>query len=459
MAVDPSEKVQYILQLLDSSERRKLTDRVSSRNTSHDEEDWQTDESIEMIGPTNDSSKLLRPYWFEPTKPTYADSYLSETSAAQSETEEVVFDAYSINPSLEFYSEAHLTYIKTSLHRSKPAAYVSLDANHPWMTYWLLNSYFVIKQKPIDLQTPPDLDAVAHSVESWINDDGYGGIGGGRGQVGHMASTYAAVLTLVLTESFEILARIRKRLYVWMMSLKCPDGSFKMHRNGESDTRSLYCVLVVASLLNITTPELLNGVETWLNRCQTYEGGFSGTPCTEAHGGYTYCGVSSYFLLHREPSDIKGFDLALLTDWLVSRQSQSEGGVNGRSNKLVDVCYAFWVGGVFPLIEMISGGQLFHRYALENYILRCAQVKSGGFRDKPRKHVDFYHTNYSLLGLSITQNVMKFSKKNSFDALAYAFDFVETENSNTVAINPIFGIPCHYVTICKKYFVDLDSED
>ncbi|RUP43035.1 hypothetical protein BC936DRAFT_137752, partial [Jimgerdemannia flammicorona] len=28
-----------------------------------------------------------------------------------------------------------------------------------------------------------------------------------------------------------------------------------------------------------------------------------------------------------------------------------EGGFQGRCNKLVDGCYSFWVGGVFPLIE------------------------------------------------------------------------------------------------------------
>ena len=30
-----------------------------------------------------------------------------------------------------------------------------------------------------------------------------------------------------------------------------------------------------------------------------------------------------------------------------------EGGFQGRTNKLVDGCYSFWQGGVFPLIHMI----------------------------------------------------------------------------------------------------------
>jgi protein farnesyltransferase subunit beta len=30
-----------------------------------------------------------------------------------------------------------------------------------------------------------------------------------------------------------------------------------------------------------------------------------------------------------------------------------EGGFQGRPNKLVDGCYSFWVGGLFPLLEAI----------------------------------------------------------------------------------------------------------
>ncbi len=33
-------------------------------------------------------------------------------------------------------------------------------------------------------------------------------------------------------------------------------------------------------------------------RCQTYEGGIGGAPGNEAHGGYTYCGVSAVAILN-----------------------------------------------------------------------------------------------------------------------------------------------------------------
>lgn len=34
-------------------------------------------------------------------------------------------------------------------------------------------------------------------------------------------------------------------------------------------------------------------------RCQTYEGGFGGTPGSEAHGGYTFCAVAGLAILNR----------------------------------------------------------------------------------------------------------------------------------------------------------------
>ena len=45
-----------------------------------------------------------------------------------------------------------------------------------------------------------------------------------------------------------------------------------MHDDGEVDTRGTYTVLAVARLLNMLTPELVNGVAEYLISCQTYEG-------------------------------------------------------------------------------------------------------------------------------------------------------------------------------------------
>lgn len=76
------------------------------------------------------------------------------------------------------------------------------------------------------------------------------------------------------------------------MSLKQPDGSFLVSYDAEVDVRlvfplyfsrsehndnvrsGIYCLLAVATLLNIITPELVAGIPEFLASCQTYEGGF-----------------------------------------------------------------------------------------------------------------------------------------------------------------------------------------
>jgi protein farnesyltransferase subunit beta len=50
-------------------------------------------------------------------------------------------------------------------------------------------------------------------------------------------------------------------------------------------------------------------------------------------------------------------------------------------------------------------GPLFHRDALQLWILRCCQVPGrGGLRDKPGKSPDYYHSCYCLSGLSSAQH-------------------------------------------------------
>ena len=47
---------------------------------------------------------------------------------------------------------------------------------------------------------------------------------------------------------------------------------------------------------------------------------------------------------------------------------------------------------------------LFDQEALQEYLLVCCQDPRGGLVDKPGKARDFYHTCYTLSGLSVAQN-------------------------------------------------------
>ncbi len=61
--------------------------------------------------------------------------------------------------------------------------------------------------------------------------------------------------------------------------------------------RGAYCALVAAMLTNTLTTDLFLATAGWVSSCQTYEGGFSAVPGTEAHGGYTFCGFAAAVLL------------------------------------------------------------------------------------------------------------------------------------------------------------------
>ncbi|KAI5950052.1 RAM1 [Candida theae] len=381
--------------------------------------------------------------------PSIELGYQSSTTEQQDECLDDVVETYLENPKTRFYKEAHFNYIEKCLTAKLPSGYKSLDANHPWMMYWLVNSHLVIKDNDGESRLSKDIvNLVNRKIESCIIDEGRGGIAGGANQMGHLASTYAAVLTLVLTRNTPTLLKIRTNLYTWIMGLKRKTkqgSSFLMHGLGEYDTRSTYCALVICVLLNTATPELVEGVADWIISCQTYEGGFAGVPNTEAHGGYTFCAFSSLFILNTAPQDIIGqINFDKFVRWCVARQT-CEGGFSGRTNKLVDVCYSFWIGALMPMIDVLQKSHTFNKEALRNYILRIAQVKSGGFRDKPGKSVDFYHTNYALCGLSCCEHDYRLIDDGENSSLAFRIVENSTnETTFTYAVNPVFGIPTSF---------------
>lgn len=360
---------------------------------------------------------------------------------------------------LEIVTDTHTNYLTNGLQRLPPSFCV-LDANRPWLCYWILHSLALLGES-ID-------DNLENNVVDFLSrcQDPLGGYGGGPGQMPHLATTYASINSLITLGGHRALSSInRERLYAFLQRMKDPTGSFRMHEMGEIDVRACYTAISVASILNIFDHELVENVGDYILSCQTYEGGIAGEPGSEAHGGYTFCGLATMILIN----EVHRLDLPALINWVVHRQGV-EGGFQGRTNKLVDGCYSFWQGGVFPLIQRLrqnvelqlekidtrkhdhdsSKGDLdmsegtcqkdsshfqlkgrevapavvnysdigldfvkrsadieplFHNFALQQYIILCSQVMDGGFRDKPGKSRDFYHTCYCLSGLSVCQYI------------------------------------------------------
>jgi geranylgeranyl transferase type-2 subunit beta len=85
--------------------------------------------------------------------------------------------------------------------------------------------------------------------------------------------------------------------------------------------------------------------------------------------------------------------------WLSERQVEA-GGLNGRPEKLEDVCYSWWVMSSLKMIDRlhwIDGGKL------AKFILECQDTERGGIADRPGDMVDVFHTNFGIAGLSLLE--------------------------------------------------------
>jgi protein farnesyltransferase subunit beta len=340
----------------------------------------------------------------------------------------------------------HIKKLIDGITKQLPKEFTSLVPQQTWTVYWITHSLALLEQQQL-------LNTISKDVIQMISDCAHsdGGYGGGPGQIAHLATTFAAVNALITLNTDEALESIdRLKLMMFMHKLKQADGSFAMHEDGEIDSRATYCALAVLRLLNINDQRLLKNVAEWILSCQTYEGGFGATPGNEAHGGYTFCCVASLCLVNQ----LHRANIPSLLRWLTNKQLEADGGFCGRSNKLVDSCYSYWQGAVFPLLhpyliqqsksdqDKLLSNWLFDCAALQEYILNRCQVKGGLLRDKPGAVPDFYHTCYALSGLSISQHQPNGS----------IFD-VGSKLTNIVNItHPLFNLTTQNLNDCFEYF-------
>ncbi|WMV17535.1 hypothetical protein MTR67_010920 [Solanum verrucosum] len=443
---------------------------------------------------------------------------------------------YSISPNslpnlIELERDKHFDYLSQGLRKLGPSFSV-LDASRPWLCYWILHSIALLGE----------------SIDAKLESDATDFLT--RCQMPHLATTYAAVNSLITLGKPEALSSInrctsysmfllvsyllfipvdidliiclREKLYTFLLRMKDASGGFRMHDGGEVDVRACYTAISVANILNIVDDELIHGVGNYILSCQTYEGGIAGEPGSEAHGGYTFCGLAAMILIN----EVNRLDLPGLMDWVVFRQGV-EGGFQGRTNKLVDGCYSFWQGAVVFLIQRLNlvvheqlglsndlstesaddsseselsdeeehlegtsshvqetfplgqegAGQdnasdspkiadtgyefinrpiamqpLFDSMYLQQYVLLCSQIEVGGFRDKPGKGRDYYHTCYCLSGLSIAQ----YSWTDEADSPPLPRDvFGPYSKCLLEQVHPLFNVELDRYYEARKYFSGL----
>jgi protein farnesyltransferase subunit beta len=163
-------------------------------------------------------------------------------------------------------------------------------------------------------------------------------------QLPHLAQTYAAFLSILLIGPRAYHLLDKQGLTKFFRACK-RGGKFEMTMGAETDLRGSYIVVLITKFLKLDE-QLLSGAAENIIASQTYEGGLSNVMGGEAHGGYSFCGVAALSLMGR----LHELDIERLMLWLSRRQCEL-GGFCGRTNKLFDSCYSFWVGATFNIIN------------------------------------------------------------------------------------------------------------
>ncbi|PBP25811.1 hypothetical protein BUE80_DR003258 [Diplocarpon rosae] len=127
--------------------------------------------------------------------------------------------------------------------------------------------------------------------------------------------------------------------------------------------------------------------------CANFDGGYGVSPGAESHSGQIYACLAALSIA----GEIRLVDKDKLGRWLSERQVE-QGGLNGRAEKLEDVCYSWWVGSSLAMIGRLRwvDGE-----ALSAFILRCQDPEMGGIADRPGDVVDVFHTVFGIAGLSL----------------------------------------------------------
>ena len=309
----------------------------------------------------------------------------NETIAAQRQVECSAADVYRDQPSSLLRREQHVEYLAQIFTRALPKSFACLNAGRPWVCYWVCHGLYLL-----DAIDGIDATAMTSFLASCQHETG--GFGGGPGQLPHLATTYAAVSALVTLGTDEALAVIDRQKMLEFFLRQCRSseqgGGMTMHDGGEVDVRGCYCALCACYVLGLDGRQVVEACDMgrFVRACQGHEGGIGGEPGNEGHGGYGFCAYGALALAEScgwLSNATRMIDRSLLVSWVTRMQGHVEGGMRGRTNKLVDGCYSWWCGGLCRLLAnggVGVGGKEVIVESVEN-----AENVEKGDRARPRK--------------------------------------------------------------------------
>ncbi|PAV14788.1 rab geranylgeranyltransferase [Pyrrhoderma noxium] len=285
----------------------------------------------------------------------------------------------------------HVKYIQSLDKRKDDLSYHLTTHLRMNGVYWGLTALCVMGHN----DALPREEMIEFVMSCW--DEEAGGFGAHPGHDAHMHTTLNAIQILTMQNAID---RVDvERVTSFLTSLQQPSGAFAGDRFGETDTRFLYCAINALSLLgqlSALDADGKNGRKRAVEhivRCQNVDGGFGLAPGAESHAGQVFVCVGALAILDR----LDLVDVDTLGWWLAERQLPC-GGLNGRPEKLEDVCYSFWV---LSALSTLNKMHWINSEKLIEFILSAQDTENGGIADRPENAADVFHTHFGVAGLSL----------------------------------------------------------
>ncbi|GLB41013.1 putative terpenoid cyclases protein prenyltransferase [Lyophyllum shimeji] len=292
------------------------------------------------------------------------------------------------SPELQLAIPLHVQYIKSLGENKDDLTYHLTTHLRLNAVYWGLTALCIMGHKDA-LDRDEMIDFV---MSCW--DDEAGAFGAHPDHDAHLLSTLSAIQILVMQDALD---RIDiPRVVKFVVSLQQPSGVFAGDCWGETDTRFTYCAVNALSLLgqlHVLDGEPKERAVAYIERCRNFDGGFGSQIGAESHAGQVFVCVAALAILDR----LDVVDVETLGWWLCERQLPN-GGLNGRPEKLEDVCYSFWVLSAMAILDKIPW---IDADKLTAFILSAQDMEGGGIADRPGDMVDVFHTHFGVAGLSL----------------------------------------------------------
>ncbi|KAK5001944.1 hypothetical protein LTR28_012038, partial [Elasticomyces elasticus] len=239
----------------------------------------------------------------------------------------------SLPSELRLCVEKHVRYIQSLDTRKDELAYWHTEHLRLSGLYWGLTALHLLGH--------PDAlprDGVLDFVFSCLHDNG--GFGAAPGHDAHMLYTVSGVQILAILNAFDELETKlpggKQRIGQYIAKLQdAESGTFAGDEWGETDTRFLYGAFNALSLLGLMHLIDVERAVDYVNGCKNVDGGYGTSPGAETHAGQIFTCVGALSIAGR----LDLVDIDRVGAWLSERQLPN-GGLNGRPEKLEDVCYS-----------------------------------------------------------------------------------------------------------------------